>query len=364
MSDYYDTFVKKLLSKKAQKELKSHELNKLFERPKKETKIEMPHFNSVMKPNIVQQCDLLFLPNDRGYRYLLVVVDTYDSRTDAEPLKHKHTDDVLNAFKTIYKRGILKIPSMYIQCDDGGEFKGVVRDYFHSHRVMIRVGKVGRHRQQAYVESKNRLIGSIITKRMTAEELLTGERGYKWKDEIPKIIKMINEKLTHVHRDVDDKDGHLKPPIIGGNEDVLRENDKVRVMLQEPKTLTGEKLHGKFRASDIRWEPEIRTVKNLQIAPNMPILYILDGTERVAYSRKQLQRASTDDVKPHSKVIREKVYIVEKILDMKKKNGKKYYKVKWRDYPVSQATYEPRSELVKNEGVRDLINSFEKKYKI
>ena len=82
-------------------------LNNLLKKPKKDSGNNMPHF-IVEGPNISQQADLLFLPNDDGFKYSLVVTDIYNSKTDAEPLKNKSAEDVKKAFETIYKRGILK----------------------------------------------------------------------------------------------------------------------------------------------------------------------------------------------------------------------------------------------------------------
>ena len=41
-------------------------------------------------------------------------------------------------------------------------------------------------------------------------------------------------------------------PKVSKNVELLSEGTKVRVALDEPRGVTGEKLHGSFRASDIR----------------------------------------------------------------------------------------------------------------
>ena len=40
-----------------------------------------------------------------------------------------------------------------------------------------------------------------------------------------------------------------------------------------------------------------------------------------------------------------KEFEVERILDKKSKKGKLYYRVKWKDYPLSEATWEPKENL-------------------
>ena len=39
----------------------------------------MPHFQS-FEPGLIQQADLLFLPNDHGYKYALVVIGNYSKK--------------------------------------------------------------------------------------------------------------------------------------------------------------------------------------------------------------------------------------------------------------------------------------------
>ena len=112
-------------------------LANLYKTPRKERGANMPQFETLM-PNTIHQADLVFLPHDRGYRYLLVVVDCCDRKFDAIPLKSKESDVVMKAFKVIYEEHkILKFPTC-MQFDNGSEFKGDVRDYFHEHKVDVR----------------------------------------------------------------------------------------------------------------------------------------------------------------------------------------------------------------------------------
>ena len=78
----------------------------------------MPHTNNPML-NGSHQADLLFLPEDKGYKYALVVVDIATGKTDIEPLKTKQSKEVLDAMKRIYKRKYLTLqPFLYLIRDD------------------------------------------------------------------------------------------------------------------------------------------------------------------------------------------------------------------------------------------------------
>jgi hypothetical protein len=84
-------------------------LNNLTKVPTKDSNLTMPHTTEEEK-YAVEQADLLFLPDDDGFKYLLVVVDVATRLTDAEPLKSKESKVVLKAMQKIFKRKILKIP--------------------------------------------------------------------------------------------------------------------------------------------------------------------------------------------------------------------------------------------------------------
>ena len=52
-------------------------------------------------------------------------------------------------------------------------------------------------------------------------------------------------------------------------------------------------------------------------------------------------------------------YEVEKIITRKKLKRKKYYLIKWQDYPINDSTWEPISNL---KNIRNMILDFEKEY--
>ena len=356
MSKYYKDFG---ISKNDKKFLNKQLLYKLYKHPKKEKGVNMPH-TYAKKENAVHQADLLFMPNDNGYRYILSVVDVATRKAAAEPIKSKKSDEIIEAFKKIYKSSALKMPSI-LKTDPGNEFKGNVKKYFEDNNVEVVYSLTGRHRQTAVVEALNKKIATALFKRMTAQELLTGDKSVEWVDDLPVIIKAINKNI------------HYKPPkadgpvCSGDSCQLLEIGTKVRRILDYPIDTHNEKrVHGKFRASDIRWHPEIRTIKNILLTTGQPPLYQLDDgkdgiDQRVAYTKQQLQVVDKNEELPPPKVIRgkPKTYKVEKIIGKKKIKGKIYYKVKWLGYPEEESTWEPRTNLI--EDVPDLVKEYENK---
>src|SRR5204862_2065343 len=111
-------------------------------------------------------------------------------------------------------------------------------------------------------------------------------------------------------------------PRISKNDTLLSKGIRVRVKLDEPISVLGKKLHDKFCTGNIRWDPEIQTIKKLILSPDQPPTYLLNGPHGrlgvswCAYTKKQLQIVSDNENPPPDSIIRGKPewYIPEKIL--------------------------------------------------
>jgi hypothetical protein len=251
----------------------------------------MPSTPKDIKDGYVHQADLLFLPNDDGYRYALVVVDLGSKKCDAEPLKSKTQQDVKKAFQTIYERGPLSMPKALIQFDQGTEFKTIIGKYFSDNLVMVRRAKVGRHRQQATVEAYNGLIARAIFYDLHEKELASGQTEVKWIHNIKEIISIINDHMKEV-RKVERKNLKTKEPsgrCAGKSCLILTAGQRVRIIAEKPEDSTGVKLTGTFRKTDLRWEIPIRTIEEVILKPNQPPLYKINGIRNTNYTFNQLQ---------------------------------------------------------------------------
>lgn len=264
-------------------------VKELMIKPKKESKINTPH-TYVPQAGQVVQADLVFLPHDevngKTYKYALVVVDLGNGATDAEPLINKGPKHVLDAFETIFNRNYVDEPESRIEMDPGTEFKGVVKKHFIDKGLVVKVGKTGRHRQQATVESRNGVIGRKIFGIQYEKEFEEGEENREWVKELPTIIKDYNSKIKDKKKY--DKDIPL-PRAEGDAQNLLDYGTKVRVILDEPKSTFGNKLHGKFRNTDLRWENKERTIQDVFLRPAQPPTYRVSEIPGVAYTKGQLQ---------------------------------------------------------------------------
>lgn len=339
-------------------------LTNLYIKPVKDKGINAPRYPQ-FEVGYLQQADLLFLPSDDEYKYALVVVDAGSHLVDAQPIKNKSSEGIIKAFDKIYARKIVSLPKV-ISFDSGSEFKGSVQKYFEDKDIHIKTALPGRHRQQAIVERKNRDIGRLIFKRMTAEELLTGEPALAWADDLPRVIKEINSKVK-VKKMPKFDPTDLDYKCSGDACDVLIQGTKVRAVLDMPRDVaTGKRLSGPFRESDIRFAIKPRIVMKTLVAPQTVPMYALDdgkgGVDNsVLYTKNQLQVIPENEQLPDESLILgnktkgKKKFIIDKILSKKKIKGLVHYEVKWKG--VKDTTFEPRKTLL--EDVPELVSAFE-----
>lgn len=275
-----------------------------------------------------------------------MVVDLATRKVDGEPLKTKRAEEVLEAFKAIYGRGRLKPPTARLEVDLGTEFKGCVKKYFEKEiGIQVRVGQRDRKKQQGYAEIANKLVGTPLHKRMAGQELLTGEISREWIEDFRIMVDTLN------------KNWQRSPPprpsgstICTGDEcNLLPEGTLVRVLLDAPRGVVGEKLHGTFRASDIRWDPEIRKIIHILLHPEQPPMYLISGKTAV-YTKNELQVVPENENPPPPSIIRgnPEHYIAEKIIKRRTRKGKVQCLVKWKGFPETDATWEPIENLPKS----------------
>ena len=271
-------------------------LNNLTKTPPKEPRNIAP-YTTASKIYATEQTDILYLPNDNGYKYCLVIVDIATRLMDAEPLKTRDTKAVIKALEKIFKRKIVKRP-LRLEVDDGSEFKGEFETHFKKFFKIFRK-MAGRHRQQAVVETKNQQLGKVLNSVMLGQEINTDETSRDWVHILPEVVKLINEEYSHPAVAPDP----TKPVKTNDfSKDVLPIGTKVRIQLDNPIDYVEEKkLHGKFRTGDIRYTKKIGEITRFYLRPDQPPMYEVDNNSKVAYTKYQLQIVKDDEVKPSTK---------------------------------------------------------------
>lgn len=326
-----------------------------------ENRTQMPK-TQVFEKGVYNQADVLYLPDDKGFKYLLVVVDPYDRSCDAVPLKNdimkSPNPEIVKAFDTIYKRKYLDLPTV-ITMDKGVEFtQQGVKDYFLKKKVNVKYTLTGRSRQVAVVERLNQTIGSILLKRQTNQELITQETDRRWVEDIPSLIKYLNE---HKKQPLNYEKLPQEPIADSYTGKLLKIGSKVRLQLDYPiNAVKNNRLNGTFRSSDIRWTPNIYEITQVLLKPASPPLYLTSAGDNIARTKNQLQVVKRNEKEPDPKFLRgeNNYYKVAEILDKEVVNRKTNYLCRWYGFKADEATWVPSKELDRTKDLREMKKEF------
>ena len=224
--------------------------------------------------------DLLYLPDDDGYKYLLVMTDVITHAFDIEPIKNKESSTVLQAMKDIFKRKYLKKPKASLRTDNGTEFKGVFHKYLYDNNIYQSYSFPYRHSQLSAVESLNNTLGKLFNGFMNAIEVETGKKFTEWRTAVGTVRTELNKirykKAPYtektIYKKIDSPVDMSKPP-------KFKVGDIVHRKLNYPEDALGNKQPtAVFRTGDFRWSsvPQ-EIVKVLYYSGKIPYRYMLDG---------------------------------------------------------------------------------------
>ena len=289
--------------------------------------------------NYNYMADLLYLPNDKGYKYLLVVTDLITHAFDIEPLKNKESETVLQAMKTIFERSYLKKPYASLRTDNGTEFKNVFHKYLHDNDIFHSVALPYRHTQMSAVESLNKQLGTLFNGYMNAMSEETGKIYTGWTDAIEVIRNELND-IRYTKAQYTPKTIHkmFDSPVNLNKANKFNIDQLVHRRLDYPQNALGHNQStANFRTGDYRFERNPRkVVKILYYTGKIPYRYMLEGLPNVSFTESQLMPSKEKKVK----------YVVKKIIGKKTMNKQIYYLVWWKGYPKEDATYELKHDLL------------------
>lgn len=281
------------------------EIDETFTKTHQRKQSEYNHVkdNIPMKANQNMMADLLFLPNDHGYKYLLVLVDLATDKFDIEPLKSKKAFDVLLAMKRMFDRPYIERPDASLKTDDGKEFKEVFHKYLYNNNILHKVALAGKHTQMANVENLNRQLGRLINGYMNAKELKTGKTYTEWTSILPTIRAKLNKqrakKMPANPATVDPipfdpfiVNGKGKKAKVKFRKPKFRIDQRVYYLSPVPLTALGTKQNTtNFRAGDRQWSKESYLVKEIYCYSNPSrFRYKLSGVKRdVSFAENELK---------------------------------------------------------------------------
>ena len=171
------------------KSLKNESIvSQLYKQPQKE--IPATH-KMIYKPNYEHEIDILYVPRDGEYLYILSVVDCHNSLCDARPLKSRKGEEIVNNLNDIYNKSKYLKKPQHIHVDN--EFnKTYFSKYCEENDIKLHTAAPYRSRQQAHVERLNQEIGRLIFRMELDEEIDTGKTSTRWVQELAEFNGLPN----------------------------------------------------------------------------------------------------------------------------------------------------------------------------
>jgi len=261
---------------------------------------------------------------NKGYRFILTVIDILSRYGFARPLKTKMGKEVAAAIKDIFNKSNRR--PRRIQTDQGSEFynahvKRLLNDYD------IELFSVKSHVKCAMVERWNRTIKTKLWK------MFTVQNNHKWLDILPQVVQGYNHSK---HRSI-----KMKPADVNSENamDVWehlygkdkRHKNTLKTNIKKGDTVRISSVKGQFEKGYLpNWSREEFIVDDIstKYLPTMLSLkdYRGDPIEGKFYGEEvqKIIRDPDDDT-----------YEVEKIIRRKRKDGEQWLLVKWLGYDNS-----------------------------
>jgi hypothetical protein len=280
----------------------------------------------VLFPGDLLQADLVdmqkYSKDNKGYKYLLTVIDCFSKKGWAAPVKDKSGPLVTKAMESILPDNVKNL-----QTDQGLEF-------FNKHfSALMKARNINHyhtysHMKASIVERWNRSLKGWMWREFSIQG------NYKWLDMLPKLVDKYNNKI---HRSIG-----MKPNQVNlQNKDIVYDRlMNKRVINSKPKYKVGDTVriskykHIFSKGYNPTWTGELFTID--QVQDTKPVTYILKDENgeiiKGGFYEQEIQKTKHKDV-----------YLVEKVI---KRKGDKLF-VKWLGYPPTHNSWLDVKDVVK-----------------
>ena len=126
--------------------------------------------------------------NNKGYRYILVVIDNFSKFGWTIPLKNKYSKTIKDEFANIINKS--KRKPYLLESDDGGEFVNKIFNEFLKQNSIKRYSRYTSH-GAVFAERFNRTLRNLLKKPV----FLKGNAN--WIDELQTVTKLYNNTIHH-----------------------------------------------------------------------------------------------------------------------------------------------------------------------
>ena len=324
----YKFFAKKIQMGQGWKESLAEELHKPIRRKFNRRCVKVYSIDDVWGADLVDLKE--WKGYNKGYVYLLTVIDVYSKYAWAVPLKDKRGETVMMAFKDIISKSDRKPNNLWV--DEGTEFYNkIMKAYLDENNINIY--STFSENKSAVIERFNRTLKTDMWKRFTAENTRN------WIEMLPELLSNYN---TRKHSTI------KMPPTkasLKENEvvvlDRLCKGDSGSLNLKKPKFKVGDtvrisRVKGLFEKGYLpNWSEQIYKISEVRLTS--PVTYIIKDLKgdviKGSFYEQELQQTSQE------------TFRIEKVLRKKYIKGKQYGLVKWLGYNKDFNEWLPMTEI-------------------
>lgn len=270
------------------------------------------------------QADLIdmqkFSKRNKGFNYILAVIDTFSKYGWGEPIKRKTASEIIRAFSVILKKKSDRIPCK-LQTDNGKEFTNKKFQKFLKENSVQYFSTNNSETKASIAERYIRTIKSIIFKHFTH----TNDCEY-----ITILNKILNAYNNRKHRSIG-----IAPSLVNDGNILFVWNNLNKNNLnntKKPKYNVGDHV----RITKIKqcftkgyrpnWTEEVFKIKSVIL--RKPVVYrisdLADEEITGVFYENELQKVILDQ---------NTEYLIDKILSVKRRGNSRLYLVKWKGYP-------------------------------
>ena len=263
-------------------------------------------------PNDLWGSDLVdmsaFSDDNKGYKFLMTVIDVFSRKAWALPLKNKRAETILKAFKS------LKVTPKNLWVDKGSEYYNNLLKKFNKDNSINMYSTYGEHKS-AIVERFNRTLKEIMWKDFTRI------RHRRWIDRLEGLLTAYNNR-KHTTTGMKPAESYRTGKVA--------KTHKVRLIDKQPRFKVGDyvriaRVKTTFeKGYEFRWSHEVFKVIDVN-AKAYPVMYQIedylgDKIEGKFYE-KELQLTKL----PH-------FGLVSKVLQSRTVRGRKEHLVRWEGH--------------------------------
>jgi hypothetical protein len=224
---------------------------------------------------------------NKGYSYILTIIDVFSKKAQAIPLKNKGSDEMVVAFGKAFKESKPDV----LKTDNGSEFINKdVENLFNKYDITHILNQAGNHKEMGNIEKFNQTLLNMLFKGFTDSSNL------KWIDTLTDVVNIYNNTFNGAIKSTPNAYDHQK---------LANQNAEKALNAPLPKLKKGDKVRMKIdkgafgRGYTQNWSTDVFAIDSVTKGG----LYTIDGKKYHFDDLQKIDKVETNPYKTTERVI-------------------------------------------------------------